>query len=211
MKYVLLAEPTDIYPHICLLKEKDEDSPSPFWPDVEEFKDMLLDESQWRSGIIGTWSVPFIREETKWRYKLYKNWLKFLDEGLGDGFDVVADSFDELYDADEDGDAFDSNADDNGARDVTSNRFRDSADENRGVRDRPISRPSAQNRDANTKELTKAEKYDAWVKQRVGATGVWTDLEEEEWEATRDKREAAERRRREEAYNDYKYDGRRKR
>ena len=81
---------------------------------------MLLDESQWRSGIIGTWSVPFIREETKWRYKLYKNWLKFLDEGLGDGFDVVADSFDELYDADEDGDDLDSNADDNGARDVTS-------------------------------------------------------------------------------------------
>ena len=207
----MFAELTDIYPHICLLKEKDEDSPSPFWPDVEEFKDMLLDESQWRSGIIGTWSVPFIREETKWRYKLYKNWLKFLDEGLGDGFDVVADSFDELYDADEDGDDLDSNADDNGARDVTSNRFRDSADENRGVRDRPISRPSVQNRDANTRDFTKAEKYDEWVKQRVGATDVWTDLEEEEWEATREKREAAERRRREEAYNDYKYDGRRKR
>ena len=59
---------------------------------------MLLDESQWRSGLIGSWSVPLIREETKWRYKLYKNWLKFLDEGLGDGFDVVSDEFNEFYD-----------------------------------------------------------------------------------------------------------------
>lgn len=41
---------------------------------------MLLDESQWRSNLIGDWSVPLIREETKWRYKLYKNWLNFLDE-----------------------------------------------------------------------------------------------------------------------------------
>ena len=175
---------------------------------MDEFKDMLLDESQWRSGIIGTWSVPFIREETKWRYKLYKNWLKFLDEGLGDGFDVVADGFDEHYDGDDDSDDFNrryNDVNDDGARNPTSSNFRESADE---YRDRPASRPS---RDTNTRELSKAEKYDAWVKQRVGATGVWTDLEEEEWEATRDRREAAERRRREEAYNDYKYEGRRKR
>ena len=178
---------------------------------------MLLDESQWRSGIIGTWSVPLIREETKWRYKLYKNWLKFLDEGLGDGFDVVADGFDEVYDGDDDysdSNRSSNNVDDSGRRDVTSKRYRDSSDDHKeGIRDRPTERSSAQYRDANTntKELTKAEKYDAWVNQRVGATGVWTDLEEEEWEATRNRREAAERRRREEAYNDYKYEGRRKR
>jgi hypothetical protein len=178
---------------------------------------MLLDESQWRSGLIGSWSVPLIREETKWRYKLYKNWLKFLDEGLGDGFDVVADEFNEYYDEvdidlddrDRENSARSSNRDerpvDYQPRDQTERgRDRD--------RDRPLARSTQQTRDfEERRELSKAEKYDAWVSQRVGATGVWTDLEEEEWEATREQRESAERKRREEALMDFKYDERRRR
>ena len=174
---------------------------------------MLLDESQWRSGLIGSWSVPLIREETKWRYKLYKNWLKFLDEGLGDGFDVVADEFNEFYD-DVDVDLDDKDRENSVKsynRDERSvdYKLRDQAE--RG-RDRPAARSSQQTREGEQRrELSKAEKYDAWVSQRVGATGVWTDLEEEEWEATREQRESAERKRREDAYNDFKYEGKRRR
>ena len=65
---------------------------------------MLINESRWRAGIIGDWSKPLIKAETKWRYKLYKQWLQFLDEGLGDGFDVVADGFSDYYDSDYDDD-----------------------------------------------------------------------------------------------------------
>jgi hypothetical protein len=40
--------------------DKDEDGPSPFWPDAVEFKDMLLDESQWRAGLIGIYIYIYI-------------------------------------------------------------------------------------------------------------------------------------------------------
>ena len=30
-----------------------------------------------------------MQSEAKWRYSLYKSWLGFLEEGLGDGFDEV--------------------------------------------------------------------------------------------------------------------------
>lgn len=62
---------------------------------------MLLDESKWRIDLIGDWSAPLIREETKWRYGLYKKWLRFLDEGLGDSFDVVLDGFEEADEEEE--------------------------------------------------------------------------------------------------------------
>ena len=68
-------------------------SPVSFWPDIDEFKDMLLDESKWRVDVIGPWSAPLIRLETKWRYNLYRTWLQFLDEGIGDGFDEIPGSF----------------------------------------------------------------------------------------------------------------------
>ena len=32
---------------------------------------------------------PAVKSETKWRSNLYKDLMFFLDEGLGDGFDVV--------------------------------------------------------------------------------------------------------------------------
>lgn len=107
----------------------DDDEPSPFWPDKEEFKDMLLDESQWRVNIIGDWVAPLVREETKWRYNLYKNWLAFLDEGLGDRFDVVPEEFDRSQrfdwddaDDDEEEDFGDDSGDDEGIEDDDSFR-----------------------------------------------------------------------------------------
>ena len=62
---------------------------NPFWPTVEEFQDMLLQESMWRINLVGRWCIPAVKSETKWRSNLYKDLMFFLDEGLGDGFDVV--------------------------------------------------------------------------------------------------------------------------
>eukprot|EP01041_Mallomonas_annulata_P010498 gene10498-21897_t len=73
--------------------EGEEDQLS-FWPDTEEFKDLLLDESRWRVDVAGPWITPFVRQETKWRYELYKNWLKILQDGVGGGFEVRFDDFD---------------------------------------------------------------------------------------------------------------------
>ena len=36
-----------------------------------------------------------VKEETKWRYRIYKDWLRFLEDGFGDAFDVVEDAFEE--------------------------------------------------------------------------------------------------------------------
>jgi hypothetical protein len=73
-----------------------------FWPDKEEFKDMLLDESKWRIDVVGPWVAPLVREETKLRFSLYKKWLEFLDQGFGDSFDVMDDGFDVIEDDNED-------------------------------------------------------------------------------------------------------------
>jgi len=78
-------------------EEDNEEGPANFWPDKEEFKDLLLEESEWRVDLLGNWIAPMVREETKWRYDLYKAWLGFLDEGLGDGFDIVSEDFGQGY------------------------------------------------------------------------------------------------------------------
>ena len=201
---------------------------------------MLLDESQWRSDLIGEWSVPLIRQETKWRYKLYKNWLTFLDEGLGDGFDVVDDEFREYYDDDNDDDDNGMNNGDlnpyknrDGSGDRGSGRDRSTSisnepyrDQSETIRDRSRDIDNSRNRPSGSVsqrkinnenegdnsiksnrrvELSRAEKYDNWVDQRVGANGIWTNIAEEQWEATKEQRLAAEKRRREE---DFDYDDR---
>jgi len=68
-------------------------APTTFWPDLGEFRSMLLSESKWRVELLGGWLTPFVRDEARWRYGTYKKWLSFLDEGLGDGFDVVEGAF----------------------------------------------------------------------------------------------------------------------
>ena len=187
---------------------------------------MLLDESQWRSNLIGDWSVPLIREETKWRYKLYKNWLKFLDEGLGDGFDVVDDGFDDYEDESDDRSGGQDDYDD---RDRDSGRFRERERDDRTDRSdgeggregmdprRPPSPRNNQDRSSSDRPLrrepqTKAERYDDWVKMRVGANGVWTDLAEEQLDITRRQRAERDKKRREDQdFEDYKYENERRR
>eukprot|EP01035_Chromulina_nebulosa_P017500 gene17500-23056_t len=78
----------------------DEDSdiqPLNFWPDLNEFKDMLLDESKFRINLVGDWTTPLVKSETKWRYNIYKYWLDFLDQGVGDTFDVIEEDSDSDY------------------------------------------------------------------------------------------------------------------
>ena len=158
---------------------------------------MLIDESQWRVNLIGDWSVPFIREETKWRYKLYKNWLQFLDDGLGDGFDVVDEDFyepdeedDEYYD-DEYSDNYDRNYQDRGnirvsaaARGVDVEQPEETRkvaarDDENIAEDRPRRVPRER------PPRNKAEAYDRWVRDRVATGDDWTDVEKEERSASR--------------------------
>jgi hypothetical protein len=92
---------------------------NPFWPTVEEFQDMLLQESMWRINLIGKWCTPAVKSETKWRNNLYRDFMYFLDEGLGDGFDTVEEEtfgvgeYDDSYDDDYDDD-YDNDDDDDG-------------------------------------------------------------------------------------------------
>lgn len=53
---------------------------------------MLLDESRMRIELLGDWISPLVRQETKWRYNVYKDWLNILEEGSGNAFDVVEES-----------------------------------------------------------------------------------------------------------------------
>jgi len=68
-----------------------------FWPDQEEFKDMIIEESKARIEVTGDWIKPLVKEEAKWRYGIYKWFLKFVGEGLSDSYDVESlDSEDNL-------------------------------------------------------------------------------------------------------------------
>jgi hypothetical protein len=65
------------------------------WPERDEFKDMLINESRFRVNVMGDWIVPYLRKENKWRLQVYDQWLNFLQEGFGDVFDVVDEDFQE--------------------------------------------------------------------------------------------------------------------
>lgn len=128
----------------------DDDGTPSFWPDSDEFKDMLLDESKWRIDILGPWVAPMVREETKWRYSVYKRWLQFLDEGLGDGFDVLPNDFDE--DDDDEGD------DDDEPKD----------DDNAAARKSKVRRQST--------AVGSAAKYSDWLSREISASDGWEEL-----------------------------------
>lgn len=168
------------------IDDREDEGPTPFWPDADEFKRMLIDESQWRAGIIGGWSKPFIKAETKWRYKLYKSWLQFLDEGLGDGFDVVADGFQDYYD------------EEYGGSEEEDFRGGDRGDREEGASARQPRRPE------QTVRMSKADAYDRWVDSRVGAEGDWVDSTSEERRARSEMRAAVARREREEAEEEFR-------
>eukprot|EP01039_Chlorochromonas_danica_P003309 gene3309-3630_t len=77
---------------------EDEREEPTFWPSREEFKDLLMEESRIRVDVLGDWLAPLVRQESRWRLSLYDRWLQFLDEGLGDRFDVVEDDFHDKHD-----------------------------------------------------------------------------------------------------------------
>jgi len=165
--------------------DEDDVGPVTFWPDSQEFKDMLLDESEWRVGLIGPWSAPLIRQEAKWRYDLYKKWLTFLDEGLGDGFDVVPESFEE-EDVDEEKDGRNVNENETSwpPQMKTKQEF-NSATNSASGGIRRSSTPSdrkkiARNLPRPPRTRSDAERYDEWIKGRVGKDGHWTELRTEE-------------------------------
>ena len=153
------------------------DEPASFWPDTEEFKDMLLDESQWRINLIGDWASPFVRSETKWRYQLYKRWLQLLDEGLGDGFDVVPEAFGDEYYAYEYGDNDDDDDDE-----AMSNRKTTSSNR----RESPSSPSSSRISQESLERRTQAKRYAEWIKERIDVDdNQWTDVSNEEMESRR--------------------------
>ena len=62
--------------------------PPTFFPDQEEFKDLLIEESKARIQVTGDWMKPLVQAEAKWRYNIYKSFLSFVGTDLADGFDV---------------------------------------------------------------------------------------------------------------------------
>jgi hypothetical protein len=177
---------------------------------------MLLDESQWRADLIGDWCVPFIRAETKWRYNLYKGWLQFLDEGIGDGFDVMSEEFGEDYDREaeemddyeeyfERGNSYsrdgpkssssgndvsrdipfegnsDSDETEGSDLDVESEKLEPRKTKERNSKDRQESYP---------RKSTKADKYNAYMEEKVGTT-EWTQLAGEQRLISKELKKAA--------------------
>jgi len=186
-------------------RDRDRDGPAPFWPDADEFKNMLIDESQWRVGIVGDWSKPFVKAETKWRYGLYKSWLQFLDEGIGDGFDVVADGFEEYYYDQGNADGDDVDDDDDAVYDDVDDGYGDDEGGYRAPTRQPPVPPTREPR------MSKAEAYDRWVRSRVGAGADWVDMSVEERRARAELRAAVMRREEEDAEEEFRARRRRRR
>lgn len=135
-----------------------------FWPDEDEFKDMLLNESRFRVELAGDWTTPFVRQETKWRYRLYKKWLSFLDEGFDDG--EFNEEREYMY----------SDNGENGYR-PSSPRWRVPGDA-LGV-DSDIRNEKAGDEGSSAKSRAAID-YEERLANALSASDGWTDLEEEE-------------------------------
>ena len=59
-------------------------SSSGFWPDMNTFRELLKTEAKFRLRILGDDWSDAVRDETKWRHDLYKEWLWTLNNGLGE-------------------------------------------------------------------------------------------------------------------------------
>ena len=125
---------------------------------------MLLDESKWRIDILGPWSKGLVRAETKWRYGLYKRWLQFLDEGLGDAFDVLPSDFDEEEEDDD--------------------------DEEEGGGRRNMSRATERGDDVKD---ARALRYERWLKLQMEKEDDWEDRRKVEVDEERRRRQVQER------------------
>lgn len=179
--------------------------PLSFWPGSDEFKDLLLEESRWRIKVAGRWSLPLVREETKWRYYLYKKWLQLLDEGTDGGgpsrYELRSDDFNgaasggpfgKVYNAvgnspDPDANDIDddstlqgsiekSNNDD--ANDTVSNDDRKGRRRTRVSQKKPDLTAEDYEEDIQNNDML-AKEYDEWLRQKF-LSGSWTNTFEEE-------------------------------
>ncbi|CAM9817003.1 unnamed protein product [Choristocarpus tenellus] len=77
------------------------------WPSYDEFKSMLIEETEWRVGVVGPWAADIIAAENAFRLEAYSKWLDVLEKGVGRSleesgvFDFGDDNFDsDGYDED---------------------------------------------------------------------------------------------------------------
>jgi len=106
---------------------------------------------------------------------LYKRWLQLLDEGLGDGFDVVPGAFndnDNDYDSYEYGDN-NNNDDDDDLRNRRSNNIRQN-------------RPPPSSSSLSEERRSQANAYESYIRGKLNNNDDdWTDITKEELEARR--------------------------
>jgi hypothetical protein len=57
---------------------------NPVWVDINTFRDLLRREAEMRVRILGSDWKKTVKEESKWRLDLYKEWLWSLSDGVGD-------------------------------------------------------------------------------------------------------------------------------
>jgi len=60
-----------------------------WWPGLEPFRNSLREETKFRAQLLGPGFNDMLKQEGRWRYNLYKDWLKLLKTGVGDPSDVV--------------------------------------------------------------------------------------------------------------------------
>ncbi|CAM9636480.1 unnamed protein product, partial [Phaeothamnion confervicola] len=69
----------------------EEAEPLVSWPDLDQFRTMLRQESEMRLGLVGPWAAEIVAAENKFRVQAYSAWLRALrngdDEGGFDGND----------------------------------------------------------------------------------------------------------------------------
>jgi len=67
--------------------ENDSEFENKFWPSQSTFQNYLRREAQLRLAILGPSWKDLVKSESEWRLDLYKEWLRVLEDGLGD--DVI--------------------------------------------------------------------------------------------------------------------------
>ena len=54
------------------------------WPDLPSFKSLLRQEIKWRLALAGPRIADSVRDEAKWRLRVYRRWLGVLDLDFGE-------------------------------------------------------------------------------------------------------------------------------
>ena len=68
----------------ALRKREDEElTGTRWWPGLAPFREALRSETYFRASILGPKFKGALKKEGKWRYQLYKDWLKLLKSGVG--------------------------------------------------------------------------------------------------------------------------------